>query len=108
MISGVLAGWPRSTVAPPGAPTNLRTGAGGSSNNIRAMWNQGSGGQPSNYEVWHSREDGQGYKLVGTVSGTTLEFTYPITFPPTYQQFYVTAVNAAGRASAQPIGVSVA
>lgn len=111
MIPGVVAGFTRQrALTPPGAPQNLRTQGGGSSSQINAVWDRGSGGMPDQYEVWHRAGTSGSFTLRGTTNSTasTVSFLFSIN-PAVINHFvYVVARNSAGSAQSSTMQVTVA
>lgn len=107
MIPGVVAGFSRpSALVPPGAPQNLRTLGGGSSSQINAAWDRGSGGVPNQYEVWHRAGTSGSFTLRGTTASTS--FLFSINPAVTTHYVYVVARNSAGSAQSATMQVTVA
>lgn len=101
----VSASTPAAVVAP-GAPQNLRTLGGGTSSQINAAWDQGAGGVPDQYEVWHRPGNTGSFTLRGTT--TSLNFLFSINPAVTTHYVYVVARNSAGSAQSATMQVTVA
>ncbi len=104
--SAVASASTTAAVITPGPPQNLRTLSGGTSSQINAAWDQGTGGVPDQYEVWHRPGTTGSYSLRGTTTG--LSFLFSINPAVTTHFVYVVARNSAGTAQSATMQVTVA